>query len=131
MKFAYPATDQLGLLNSTQRALKIARHSPCSICQTCVGLHPPPRADVVLDQQLTNESSLGDLGQYGSDEDDDSDLPYLDMCACGHDVVQHNANESNIGPAEFARRTRVAIRLDELLHVSNTRVHNMISFEHA
>ncbi|GLB37571.1 putative bromo domain containing protein [Lyophyllum shimeji] len=117
MKFAYPASDQISQLNSTQRALKVARHSPCATCKSCAGLHPPPGVDVVLDQQLTNESSLGDLGQYGSDaDDDDSDLPYLDTCACGHDVVQHNADESEIGPAEFARRSRVAIRLDELLH---------------
>ena len=119
MKVAYPASDQLSQLNGTQRALKIARHSPCVICDgSCPALHPPHDVDVVLDQQFTNESSLGDLGQYGSDaDDDDSDLPYLQMCACGHDVRDHNADEFELEPAEFARRTRVAIRLDELLHV--------------
>ncbi|KAG5723750.1 Histone acetyltransferase gcn5 [Termitomyces sp. T112] len=118
MKVAYPASDQLSQLNGTQRALKIARHSPCAICDgSCSALHPPLDVDVVLDQQFTNESCLGDLGQYGSDaDDDDSDLPYLQMCACGHDVRDHNADEFELEPAEFARRTRVAIRLDELLH---------------
>ncbi|KAG6873404.1 hypothetical protein C0995_015829 [Termitomyces sp. Mi166 len=118
MKAAYPASDQLSQLNCTQRALKIARHSPCVICDgSCSALRPPLDVDVVLDQQFTNESSLGDLGQYGSDaDDDDSDLPYLQTCACGHDVRDHNADEFELEPAEFARRTRVAIRLDELLH---------------
>ncbi|KAG6880207.1 hypothetical protein C0992_003871 [Termitomyces sp. T32_za158] len=118
MKAAYPASDQLSQLNGTQRALKIARHSPCAICDgSCPALHPPVDIDVVLDQQFTNESSLGDLGQYGSDaDDDDPDLPYLETCACGHDVRDHNADEFELEPAEFARRTRVAIRLDELLH---------------
>ncbi|KAG5648571.1 hypothetical protein DXG03_003182 [Asterophora parasitica] len=109
----------MGQLNGAQRALKVARHSPCSTCKSCPGLHPPLDVDVVLDQQQTNNaSSLGNLGDYGSDEedDDDFDLPYLETCACGHDVLQHHADESEVGPAEFARRTRVAIRLDELLH---------------
>lgn len=119
MKAAYPASDQLSQLNGTQRALKIARHSPCALCDgSCLALHPPVDVDVVLDQQFTNESSLGDLGQYGSDaDDDDPDLPYLETCACGHEVRNHNADEFELEPAEFARRTRVAIRLDELLHV--------------
>ncbi|KAG6833549.1 hypothetical protein H0H87_005200 [Tephrocybe sp. NHM501043] len=118
MKAAYPASDQLSQLNGAQRALKIARHSPCAHCDgSCSALHPPPAVEVVLDHQVTNESSLGDLGQYGSDaEDDDSDLPYLQTCACGHEVRDHNADESELEPAEFARRTRVAIRLDEMLH---------------
>ncbi|KAG6849052.1 hypothetical protein H0H93_011777 [Arthromyces matolae] len=115
MRACYPASDQLSQLNSTQRALKIARHSPCAACDgSCSALHPPPDVDVVLDQQITNESSLGDLGQYGSD-DDDFDLSYLGMCACGHGVRDHNADETQLEQAEFARRTRVAIRLDELL----------------
>ncbi|KAG6842131.1 hypothetical protein C0991_001624 [Blastosporella zonata] len=118
MKAAYPASDQLSQLNAAQRALKIARHSPCAICDgSCSALHPPPGVEVVLDQQVTNESSLGDLGQYGSDaDDDDDDVPYLQTCACGHDIRNHNADETELDPAEFARRTRVAIRLDELLH---------------
>lgn len=119
MKFMYPAANQPNSLNDTQRTLKIARHSPCSACNNCIGLHPPPGVDVVLDHQLQNDSSLGDLGQYGSDaDDDDADMPYLHTCGCGHDTIQHNADESDIGPVEFARKMRVAIRLDELLQVS-------------
>lgn len=116
MKAAYPAANQQNRLNDSQLALKIARHSPCSTCNTCAGLHPVPSVDVVLDE-LPTESSLGDLGQYGSD-DEDTAVPYLQACACGHDVYQHGADESDIGPSEFARRSRVAIRLDELLQVS-------------
>jgi len=116
MKVSYPASNLQTKLNDSQLALKIARHSPCSICGNCVGLHPPHGVEVVLDE-LPNESSLDVLGQYGSD-DEDTHLLYLSICACGHDVLQHNAEESDIGRAEFARRSRVAIRLDELLQVS-------------
>jgi histone acetyltransferase len=116
MKAAYPAANQQNRLNDSQLALKIARHSRCSVCNTCVGLRPATNVDVVLDE-LPTESSLGDLGQYGSD-DEDAAVPYLQTCACGHDVLQHGADESDIGPAEFSRRSRVAIRLDELLQAS-------------
>ncbi|KAF9469944.1 hypothetical protein BDZ94DRAFT_1137357, partial [Collybia nuda] len=113
MKAAYPAANQQNRLNDSQLALKIARHSPCSTCNTCTGLCPAPNVDVVLDE-IQTESSLGDLGQYGSD-DEDTAIPYLQICSCGHDALQHGADESDIGPSEFARRSRVAIRLDELL----------------
>lgn len=116
MKVSYPASHLQAKLNDPQLALKIARHSPCSICDNCGGLHPPPDVEVVLDELLT-ESSLDVLGQYGSD-DEDTRLPYLASCACGHGVLQHNAEESDLGRAEFLRRSRVAIRLDELLQVS-------------
>ncbi|RDB25273.1 Histone acetyltransferase gcn5 [Hypsizygus marmoreus] len=127
MKFAYPSSNQISQLNGSQCALKVARHSPCSICTTCTGLHPSEGVVVVVDQHVPNESSLSDLGQYGSDaEDDDSDLPYLDKCACGHDVIQHNADESEIGAADFSRRTRVAIRLDETLQAAG----KLLDFEY-
>lgn len=70
----------------------------------------------MLDEQLS-DSSLGDLEQYGSD-DDDITSSYIDTCACGHDAKQHNADEIELGTSEFNRRSRVAIRLDELLQVS-------------
>ena len=116
MKVSYPASHLQTKLDDSKLALKIARHSPCSVCHNCGGLHPPSDVEVVLDE-LLNESSLDVLGQYGSD-DEDTHLPYLATCACGHGVVQHNAEESDLGRAEFLRRSRVAIRLDELLQVS-------------
>ncbi|TFK44365.1 hypothetical protein BDQ12DRAFT_594487, partial [Crucibulum laeve] len=116
MRLAYPASHLQSRLNDSLLALKIARHSPCSVCTTCPGLHPPPGIDVVLDEQF-GESSLGDLEQYGSD-DDDIPSTYLEQCECGHDTRQHNADESELGRGEFERRSRVAIRLDELLQDS-------------
>ncbi|KAJ3803290.1 hypothetical protein GGU11DRAFT_180059, partial [Lentinula aff. detonsa] len=111
MKFAYPASDAL---TPQQIALKIARHCPCTACGTCKGLHPSIGVHVVLDDG-SRESILGDLGQYGSDDDEDqpSIPPYLDICACGHGVVEHGANESQIGTEEYRRRASYAIRIDE------------------
>lgn len=117
MKVAYPHSQLFERLDSLLLSIKIARHSPCSQCQTCSGIHPPPKVDVVLDNH--NDSSLGDLGQYGSDDDDEEVSSYLELCACGHDVKTHNADEEVLGPSEFARRGRVAVRLDELLQVSS------------
>jgi len=115
MKVAYPASHSFENLDSPLLSLKIARHSPCSKCSNCLGLHPPFKVDVVLDE---NDSSLGDLGQYGSDDDEEDVSSYLEVCGCGHGVKQHNADEALLGRSEFARRGRVAIRLDELLKVS-------------
>lgn len=116
MKVAYPHSYSFERLDPALLPIKIARHSPCAQCSTCLGLHPPPRVDVVLDGH--SDSSLGDLGQYGSDDDDEEISSYLELCACGHGVKSHNADEDVLGPSEFARRGRVAVRLDELLQVS-------------
>ena len=123
MKFAYPASNQISQLNDTQRTVKIARHSPCSSCTNCPGLRPPYNVHLILDDHIIADSSLRDLGQYGSDVDDeDADLGYLNTCTCGHEAAQHNADEHRLGPAEFARKARVAVRLDEILQASLTLV---------
>ncbi|KAL0579158.1 histone acetyltransferase [Marasmius crinis-equi] len=102
MKYSYPKSHDLQTLTRAQLCLKIARHSPCSVCTTCKGLHPAPNVQVVLDDSQ-EPPLLGDLGQYGSDDDD---LPtYLDSCGCGHGVLEHGANEHEIGPEEFRRRS--------------------------
>jgi histone acetyltransferase len=116
MKVAYPS-HIFGDLDSSLLSLKIARHSPCSICHNCTGLHPPPKVDVVLDGH--SDSGLGDLGQYGSDDDDEEVSSYLEVCACGHSVKEHNADEATLGKLEFTRRGRVAARLDEILQVGH------------
>ncbi|KAF9010548.1 hypothetical protein BDQ17DRAFT_929179 [Cyathus striatus] len=82
MKFLYPASHIPSRLDDSLLALKIARHSDCSICTACHGLHPPTGVDVRLDEQF-GESSLGDLEQYGSDDDDGLPASYLETCACG------------------------------------------------
>lgn len=119
MKVAYPHSHTIDELDPLLLSLKIARHSPCSICRDCTGLHPPPEVDVVL--HGPNDSGLGDLGQYESDDDNEEVTSYLQICACGHNVREHNANEATLGKSEFTRRGRVAIRLDEFLQVSTCR----------
>ncbi|KAF8623073.1 hypothetical protein AX15_006491 [Amanita polypyramis BW_CC] len=114
MKYAYPASNAQYSVNDLPLALRIARHSSCRAC-SCTGLHPPPNAQVVLDTTRSPQAhSLRHLGQYGSD-DDEMFSDYLDICACGHGVAQHDADETIIGRSEFLRRGRVATRLDELL----------------
>ena len=117
MSALYPTGIDIKTLSRNAIALKIARHSRCSECESCTGLRPPPDVLVALDSSESNqESSLGDLTQYGSD-DDDKDSRYIDVCVCGHDTKSHGADEDRIGKDEYTRRARVAIRLDELLSV--------------
>lgn len=118
MKLAYPGSHESNKLDNALLALKIARHSSCSSCDVCNGLHPPPGVDVVLDD-IQPQSSLVELGQYGSD-DEDTPRPYLEICACGHGVMEHGVDETDVGSEEFLRRSRVAIRLDELLQVRDS-----------
>ncbi|KII92811.1 hypothetical protein PLICRDRAFT_103577 [Plicaturopsis crispa FD-325 SS-3] len=115
MKHLYPASSDIPTLRDDELALKIARHSPCSACTSCPALHPPPGANVVSTASTEPGSSLGDLAAYGSDDDDGAQTTYLDTCACGHGVREHGADEPALGREEFARRGRVAVRLDELL----------------
>src|ERR1700722_4859811 len=114
MKVLYPASHEIPKLNDALLSLKIARHSSCSICNSCNGLHPPFGVNVTLDDELETEFSLGDPTRYSSDDDD---AAYLDICACEHSVKEHSADQSELGEEEFARRARVAARLDELLQV--------------
>ncbi|KAI0743463.1 hypothetical protein C8Q80DRAFT_1181286 [Daedaleopsis nitida] len=108
MKVLYPASHDIPSLPDSHIALKIARHSRCSLCRSaCLGLHPP--------QGWRVYSDMSD----GSDSEDDGEPPskYLDRCQCGHPVLTHGADMSSIGMEEFTRRGRVAVRLDELLEV--------------
>lgn len=103
MKALYPTSHDIPKLPEAALALKIARHSPCSICtaEICPGLRPPPIVQLFPD----------------SDEDYDGSESYLSSCTCGHDATEHGADRSEIGASEFSRRGRVAVRLDELLQV--------------
>lgn len=105
MKALYPTSHDIPSLSEDARALKIARHSPCSVCtaEFCPGLHPPPVIELVLDSDAA----------YGGD--------YLASCACGHDASEHGADLHELGVEEFERRARVAVRMDELLQVSGQR----------
>lgn len=109
MKALYPSSHEIPNLSEAALSLKIARHSPCSICtsELCPGLRPPPIFQLVLD----------------SEEDYDGSESYLSSCQCGHDVTEHGADLSVIDKGEFDRRGRVAVRLDELLQVWKVFVH--------
>ncbi|KAF7315512.1 Histone GCN5 superfamily [Mycena indigotica] len=120
MKYLYPASHDLDSLSDQQLSLKIARHCTCSSCG-CFGLHPDSGWNVVLDSDdLDNNSdqSLPDLDQYASD-DEDGPPSYLEMCACGHDMYDHGADQPQLGRDEFVRKARVAIRADEILQDVN------------
>ncbi len=114
MKYPYPAPS----IPDPPLALRIARHSPCHACR-CRGLQPPYDAHLVLDTARPHQIlSLGHLRQYG-DDDDKITPDYLDVCECGHSLIQHSADETILGRSEFERRGRVATRLDHLLQVRN------------
>lgn len=115
MNALYPAGFDIKSLPKAAVALKITRHSRCSYCENCPGLRPSSNVSVSLDSDFPDDS-LGDLAQYGSD-DEDRQSRYLSLCACGHDTREHGADKARLGDAEYARRARVSIRMDELLSV--------------
>lgn len=117
MEFVYPASNDLSKLSSPALALKIARHSSCTACTTCPGLRPPRGSSVALDTSR-GDSTLGDLTQYGSDDEDDPPN-YLQTCGCGHGCEQHGVEDA-LGKEEVTRRGKVAIRIDELLGVRSS-----------
>ncbi|KAJ8588475.1 hypothetical protein M405DRAFT_249524 [Rhizopogon salebrosus TDB-379] len=112
MKLSYPSLSEASQ-NDSALALRIARHSPCTICDPCSGLRPPVGVEVVLDDDAQQKSLLGDLTQYGSDEEDST--AYLETCICSHDVADHCGQVSALGREEFSRRARLATRLDKHL----------------
>jgi histone acetyltransferase len=117
MKVAYPAGSNRENLSQAQLCLKIARHSPCSVCTDCSGLHPAEGVRVVLDVTEEEEDDSWNLFNDSDDEDAGPASSYLEACACGHDAKTHNADERLIGKSEFYRRSNVGIRIDEVLKV--------------
>ncbi|KAI9511183.1 hypothetical protein F5148DRAFT_1281111 [Russula earlei] len=113
MRALYPTSNALDALSDDLIALKIARHTPCELCDDCPGLHPGPHVHVVRD----GENSLIDLTQYGSDEEDDGPA-YLRRCGCGHDPRQHGANAAELGEEEYTRRANLALQIDQHLEGS-------------
>lgn len=111
----YPASNSLGALSNDLVALKIARHTPCELCDDCPGFHPASHVHVLRDGQPP-ENSLTDLAEYGSD-DEDSGIAYLRLCGCGHTPQQHGANAAELSEEEFTRRANLALRIDHHLEV--------------
>ena len=115
MKVLYPASNTFDALSDDLIALKIARHTPCSLCIRCPGLHPSSNIQLVRDGHPP-ENSLTDLVQYGSDEEDNG-VTYLSRCGCGHSPQQHGADEAELGKEEYTRRANLALRIDQHLEV--------------
>jgi hypothetical protein len=115
MRAFYPASNNFDALSDHLIALKIARHTPCELCDDCPGLHPAPHFHILRDTQPP-ENSLTDLAQYGSDEEDNG-IAYLRMCGCGHTPQRHGANAAELGEEELTRRANLALRIDNHLEV--------------
>lgn len=98
----YPKSHDFQSLSPEALALKIARHSRCTLCGDCTGLVPEKGLTVIFDTTWDSKES----GLVG----------YITTCRCGHSVGDHAVPEDT-SPEEYARRGRVAIRLDELLDV--------------
>jgi histone acetyltransferase len=115
MRILYPASNTLDALSDHLIALKIARHTPCSLCIRCTGLRPASNVQLVRDGHPP-ENSLTDLDQYGSDEEDNG-VTYLYRCECGHSPQQHGADEEELDKEEYTRRAKLALRIDQHLEV--------------
>jgi histone acetyltransferase len=115
MRALYPASNTFDALSDDLITLKIARHTPCGLCEDCPGLQPGPHVHVLRDGQPP-ENSLTDLAQYGSDEEDNG-IGYLRLCGCGHSTQQHGANVAELGEEEYTRRANIALRIDQHLEV--------------
>jgi histone acetyltransferase len=106
--FAYPSCRELSQLSDEALAVKIARHSPCSLCD-CTGLKPPLGVKVNLKDEEEEPSTTV--------------LPFLDICTCTHGITEHG-NPPDLDHREQIRRGKVAIRLDELLTVTYSSIHH-------
>ena len=108
--FIYPAvTDDIDTLSSSARSIKVARHTPCAAC-SCRGLHPPQGTPIVLDDSEDYQDALDQTEQAEIPTDDG----YWMICACGHGWDEHGAG-TDVSTVEMIRRTKVAMRIDELL----------------
>ncbi|KAG8906716.1 histone acetyltransferase [Tulasnella sp. 403] len=110
LTFLYPAvSENIDALSTSARAIKVARHSSCSAC-VCRGLHPPESIPVVLDDSEDYQDAIGQAEQADIPTDDG----FWMICTCGHGWDEHGAG-TDVSVAEMRRRTKVAMRIDELL----------------
>lgn len=123
-KVLYPASNDL-LNHPDAASIKISRNCHCVVCENCSGLRPGPNVKLVRDDDSSERETalINDLVGYGSDDEDgasgsgDGELSYISACRCGHGVKEHGADESVLGEEEFARRSALAVRIDEHLEV--------------
>lgn len=120
-KLLYPASNDLSA-HPDSASIKIARNLHCTVCENCSGLRPGAGIELVRDDDSAERENalINDLVGYGSDDDDSGNggLGYIGACRCGHSVKDHGADENLLGEEEFARRSALAVRIDECLEVS-------------
>lgn len=110
LSFLYPApTDDISTLSNPARSIKVARHTHCSACN-CQGLHPPDHIPVVLDDAEDYQEAVEQADQAEAPTDEG----FWMLCECGHGWDEHGAG-MDVPRLEMVRRTKVAMRIDELL----------------
>lgn len=98
--FYYPNPSFEG--DKTVKAIRIARHSPCSVSGcSCPGLHPSEGQRIEIPVDFEEEMVFSDA---------------TTSCECGHGWSKHGAS-SRLVSDEFERRARAAVRADEFLEV--------------
>lgn len=123
-KVLYPSSNNLSA-HPDAASIKISRNCSCLVCENCSGLRPGPDIELVRDDDSSERETalINDLVGYGSDDEDgasgsgNGERPYISACRCGHGVKEHGADESVLGEEEFARRSALAVRIDEHLEV--------------
>lgn len=121
-KALYPSSSNLSI-HPNAASIKIARNLHCTVCEDCSGLRPGADVELVRDDDTTERENalINDLVGYGSEDDEGGDvnsgLGYISQCRCGHGIKDHGADESVLGEEEFARRSALAVRIDEHLEV--------------
>lgn len=114
--FLYPsAVEDVNSISHGAQMAKIARHSPCSVegCR-CQGLHPFSNWVAVTDDS-EDVAEILELAETSSLLTEDGFLRY---CECQHTVDDHGGTTDHV---EMTRRARVAVRIDQLLEVTETR----------
>ncbi|KAG9031779.1 histone acetyltransferase [Tulasnella sp. JGI-2019a] len=111
LSFLYPApTGDISLLSTPARSVKVARHTHCTSCN-CPGLHPPDHIPIILDDSEDLQEALEQADQAEAPTDEG----FWMLCDCGHGWDEHGAG-IDVPAIEMVRRTKVAIRIDEMLN---------------
>jgi len=110
LSFLYPAaTTDINDLSQAARCAKVARHSRCSACH-CSGLQPPDPWQIVIDDSEDAQDAI----ELAEQSEAPTDEGFWMCCICGHGWDEHGAG-MDVPTREMERRTRVAMRIDELL----------------
>src|ERR1700744_801282 len=104
LTFLYPssAAEDVDSITYAAQCAKIARHSQCSSCDQCKGMHPPEGWVAITDD---SEDAAAVLSRAQGEDGGDwmSEEGYLKMCACGHELMDHGV-ASEMDGEDFQRR---------------------------